>query len=195
MTRRARKLAASLASVVAIAVLALTSRPAWGHRFPPVRTVVLQVERCELVALVGYRAGTGEAADKLLARVASRPKSQALEAMRDVLANHAMTPLTVAVDGVALVPTAVRAKLGVDGDGGRPMVVLLVSYALPAGKTLALTSRDARSTRISWTDRQSGRVAIPDAPAQGRWFTGVASFLLSLTPSGGSACAISKSPH
>ncbi|MBA3395441.1 MAG: hypothetical protein H0T89_22525 [Deltaproteobacteria bacterium] len=157
------------------------------------RTVVLQVERCELVALVGYRAGTGDAADKLLARVASRPKSQALEAMRDVLASHAMTPLTIAVDGVALVPTAVRAKLGVDGEGGRPMVVLLVSYALPAGKTLALSSRDARSTRISWTDRQSGRVAIPEAPAQGRWFTGVASFLLNLTPSGGSACATSKS--
>ena len=35
---------------VAIAVaVSLAATPAWGHSFPPVRTVVVQVERCEIV--------------------------------------------------------------------------------------------------------------------------------------------------
>lgn len=187
---RARLTRTALATVVAIAFAVLTSRPAWGHTFPPVRTVVLQVERCEVVALVGYRAGTKESSNELVARIASRPKSQAKDALREVLTARAMTPLTLSVDGAPLVPTSVRAKLGSDGPGGRAMVILLVTYALPAGKTLGITSRDPRNTRISWTDRQSGRVALADAPAQGRWFPGVASFLLSLLPpSGGSTCA------
>ncbi len=183
-----------LASLVAMALLVVAGRPAWGHTFPPVRTVVLQVERCEVALLVGYRAGTQQTAENLVARAATRPKSQAKEAVRDVLAAYAMAPLTLAVDGVPLVPTGVRAKLGSEGEGGRPMVVVLVTYALPAGKTLAITSRDPRTTRISWTDRRSGRVVIPEAPAQGRWFAGVASFLLNLSPSwGGSACVTSSS--
>lgn len=184
----------ALATVVAGCLAVLTSRPAWGHTFPPVRTVVLQVERCEVVALVGYRAGTKESSNDLVARVASRPKSQAKAALRDLLAARAMAPLTLGVDGVPLVPTSVRAKLGTDGPGGRAMVVLLVTYALPPGKTLGITSRDPRNTRISWTDRDSGRIAIADAPVQGRWYPGVASFLLSLLPpSGGSTCALAPS--
>lgn len=169
--------------------IGLAAGPAWGHTFPPVRTVVLQVERCEVAVLVGYRAGSGEATEKLLARAASRPKSQAADAMRDVLAAQAMAPLAVAIDGKALVPTTVRAKLAAEGDGVRPMVVVLVTYNLPPGASLALSSRDARSTRISWTDRESGRVAISDAPGQGRWFPGVASFVLPLaSTSGGPPC-------
>jgi len=197
-TRRTPAGRGALASVVAIVLVTLTSGAAWGHTFPPVRTVVLQVERCEVVALVGYRAGTREASKELVTRVASRPKSQAKDAMRDVLAARAMAPLTVGVDGTPLVPTSVRAKLGSEGAGGRPMVVLLVTYALPAThgrvQTLGISSRDPRNTRISWTDRGSGRVALADAPAQGRWFSGVASFLLSLLPpSGGSPCAPASS--
>jgi hypothetical protein len=181
-----------LAVATALAI-ALASAPAWGHTFPPVRTVVVQVESCELVLLVGYRAATGEAGQTLAARVASQPKSQALEAMRDVLAAQAMAPLAVTVDGKALVPTSVRAKLGVEGDRGRPMVVVLVTYALPSGKQLAIGSQDPRRTRISWTDRSGGqRVAISEAPAQGRWFDRVASFLLTLAPRGPCAPLPSK---
>jgi hypothetical protein len=154
-----------------------------------VRTAVVQVERCELAVLVGYRAGSGEATEKLVARAASQPKSQALDAIRDALAAQAMAPLTLSVDGRALVPTSVRAKLSLEGDGARPMVVVLATYILPPGSQLTLASRDPRTTRISWTDLDSRRVAIPDAPAQGRWFTGVASFVLPLAASsGGSPC-------
>jgi hypothetical protein len=162
---------------------------AWAHTFPPVRTVVVQTERCELAVLVGYRAGSGEATQALVARAASQPKSQAADAMRDVLAAQAMAPLSLTVDGRALAPTSVRAKLSAEGDGVRPMVVVLVTYNLPPGARLAIVSRDPRTTRISWTDRDSERVAIPDAPAQGRWFAGVASFVLPLAPtSGGQPC-------
>ncbi|MBA3501959.1 MAG: hypothetical protein M4D80_23410 [Myxococcota bacterium] len=147
-----------------------------------------------MVLLVGYRAGSREEADGLVARVASRPKSQAAAAMRDVLAGFAMTPLTLSVDGKPLVPTTVRAKLATDSPGGRPMVVLLVTFALPAGNTLALSTRDPRSTRISWTDRESGRVDLEAAPVQGKFYSGVASFLLNLSASGGPPCATATSP-
>ena len=186
----------SLATGVAIVLWALAGRPAWGHTFAPLRSVVIQLEPCEVVLLVGYRAGSREEADGLVARVASQPKSQAAGAMRDVLAAFAMSPLTLSVDGHALVPTTVRAKLATDAPGGRPMVLVLVTFALPHGKTLSLVTRDPRSTRISWTDRGSSRVDLDAAPAQGKFFAGVASFLLNLRPtSGGLVCAASTSRH
>jgi len=173
-----------LAVATALAI-ALAGSSAWGHSFPPVRTVVVQVERCEVVVLVGYRPGTGEATDELLRRAASQPKSQGLDTLRALMTTQAMAPLAVAVDGAALVPTKVRAKLGLEPGGARPMVVLLVTYSLPRGRSLSLASRDPRSTRISWTDRASHRVAIPDAPIQGKWFDGVASFLLPMAATPG----------
>jgi hypothetical protein len=174
--------------------IGLAGPPAWGHTFPPVRTVVVQVERCELAVLVGYRAGSGEATQQLVARAASQPKSQAVDAVRDLMAAQAMAPLAFTVDGRVLAPTSVRAKLSAQGDGARPMVVVLVTYTLPPGKQLALASRDPRTTRISWTDRASGRVAISDAPGQGRWFTGVASFVLPLAPSSGGPPCVTPRP-
>lgn len=181
--------------VASVVATWLASGAAWGHRFPEVRTVVLQVERCELAVLVGFRPASGEATEQVVARAASRPKSQALEAMRDLLAAQAMAPLAVTVDGAPLVPTAVRAKLGSEGAGGRPIVVVLVTYALPPGKRLAVATSDPRTTRISWTDRDSHRVVISEAPAQGRWFTGVASFLLNLAPGGPCVSTSPSSPR
>lgn len=179
----------ALASVVAT----LAYQPAWGHTFPAARNVVVQVENCELVLLVGYRPGSGEPTETILSRAASAPKSQQLDALRDVLAAFAMAPLTVALDGKRLVPTSVRAKIGIEPGGARPMVVLLVTFPLRAGGELSLATRDPRSTRISWQDRGAERVAISEAPAPGTWHTGVASFLLKLTgPSGGSVCAAPK---
>ena len=178
---------------VAIAVaVCLAGQLAWGHTFPPVRTVVVQVEKCEVAVLVGYRPASGEASETLLARIASQPKSQQLEAAKSMLAKEALAPLSFSVDKRPLVPTGVRAKIGTDPGGTRPMVILLVTFASPAGGTLTVTSKEPRSTRISWTDRASERVDLDHAPAQAHWFTGVASFLLSLAP-GESACAISSS--
>jgi hypothetical protein len=185
----------SLATVVAIGLL-VAARPAWGHTFAPLRSIVVQVESCNVALLVGYRAGSREEADGIVARIANQPKSIAATAMRDVLAGFAMQPITVAVDGHALVPTTVRAKLATDTPQGRPMVVLLVTFALPAGKTLSVTTRDPRSTRISWTDRGSGRIDLESSPLQSKFFGGVASLLLNLTPtSGGLACVNFTSPH
>lgn len=181
----------ALASVVATT---LAGQPAWGHTFPAARHIVLQVEPCELVVLVGYRPGSGEPTETILARAASAPKSQALDALRDVLAAFAMAPLTITVDGKRLMPTNVRAKIGIEPGGARPMVVLLVTYPLPMGKALEVRTKEARSTRISWQDRRSERVVISAAPAQGKWHAGVASFLLSLSPEqGGSVCAAPSS--
>jgi hypothetical protein len=182
----ARCVATAVAMVVAV-------RLSWGHTFPPVRTVVAQVERCELAVLVGYRPASGEATDTVLARIASQPKSQMLVTAKHVLAKQALAPLSFTVDGKPLVPTSVRAKIGVDPGGTRPIAILLVTFAIPTAGTLAISSQDARSTRISWTDRSSHRVDYEQAPAQGRWFTGVASFLLSLgPPKGDSACVRSR---
>ena len=161
---------------------------AWGHTFPPARNVVVQVETFEVVLFVGYRPGTGEPTETMLARAASAPKSRALDALENVLAAFAMAPLTVAVDGAPLVPTKVRAKLGLEPGGARPMVVLLVTYSLAPGTTLVVSTKDPRSTRISWQDQRSSRVAISDAPQQGKWFGGVASMLLPLT-AGAATCA------
>lgn len=199
MTRTAARtssdgLAMRLLALGVATVVAMAAGPAWGHTVPPARNVVIQVEPCEVALLVGYRPGSGEATEAILRRVASAPRSRALEALRDVLAAHAMGPLSVAVDGERLTPTEVRAKIGVEPGGGRPLVVLLVTFALPAGDALAVGSADPRNTRISWQDQASERVAISDAPAQGRWHAGVASFLLSLVPpKGDPACGPPRS--
>ncbi len=180
-----------LTRCVAIAVaMSLACQLAWGHSFPPVRTVVVQVESCELAVMVGYRPASGEATDTLLARIGSQPKGQQLETAKSLMAQQAMGALTFALDGKPLVPTSVRAKLGTDPGGLRPLVVVLVTFAMPGAGMLSVTSKDPRSTRISWADRSSGRVDLLGAPAQGRWHAGVASFLLSLS----SACATSPKP-
>jgi hypothetical protein len=160
--------------------ICLAALPAWGHSFPPVRTVVVQVEAKELVLLVGYRPGSGPATDTIVARAASQPRSRAPAVLRDVLEAYALAPLAVAVDGVPLRPASIRAKVAIEPATGLPSVVVLVTYALPARGELAISSRDPRTTRISWQDRRSCRVDLATAPAQDRWFTGVASFLLTL---------------
>ena len=182
-----------LAVATALAV-GLAGSSAWGHTFPPARNVVVQVEPCEVVLFVGYRPGTGEPTEAILARAATAPKPLALQALEDVLSAFAMAPLTVSVDGIALLPTSVRAKIGFEPGGARPMVVLLVTYALIPGKALAIGTKDPRSTRISWQDQKSVRIAIPDAPQQGKWFGGVASMLLPLAgPTGAATCATYRS--
>jgi hypothetical protein len=189
------KRASYFTRLVAIAVaMGMAAQSAWGHAFPAVRTVVIQVENCELVVMVGYRPASGEATDTILARIASQPKSQQLAAAKNVLAQQALAPLSFSVDKQRLVPTEVRAKIGLDPGGTRPMVIVLATFALPSGGSLAVSSKDPRTTRFSWTDRSSQRVDLVHAPAQGRWFDGVASFLLSLLPLGDS-CAISSSSH
>ena len=180
--------------VIAVAIC-VAGASAWGHYFPPVRTVVVQVEDCEVAVLVGYRPASGEATDTILARVASQPESQRLITAKNVLAQEALAPLTLTLDKKPLVPTKVRAKIGLDPGGTRPMVIVLVTYALPAGGSLAIATKDARSTRISWTDRSNRRVDLNRSPAQARWFDGVASFLLSLAPIGDSACNVKPSSH
>jgi hypothetical protein len=184
-----------LTRCVAIALaISLAGQSAWGHTFPPVRTVVLQVEGCEIAVLVGYRPASGEATDTLLARIAAEPRSHQLEAAKSVMAREALGPLSFTLDGKTLSPTSLRAKIGVDPGGTRPMVVVLVTYAIPAGGSLSVSSREPRSTRISWTDRSSQRVELDHNPGQAKWFTGVASFLLKLTgPPGASACAATSS--
>jgi hypothetical protein len=176
---------ASLVAVVA------ASQVASGHTFSSARTIVVQVERCELAVLVGYQPGTGEASDALLARVGSAPRSRIVETARAMLTSQAMGALTVAADARPLEPTSVRAKLALDPRGTRPQVLVLVTFALPpAARQLTVATRDPRATRISWSDHDSGRVDPGRAPAQGRWYPGVASFLLTLLPSrGDSACA------
>ena len=183
------------AVLVATTLAILLARPAaWGHSFPPVRTVVVQVERCQVELLVGYRPGTGEATEGILARAASQPKSRARDALRDVLTAYAMAPLSVELDGKALVPTNVRAKIGLEPGGARPMVVLLVAFSLPAGHRFEVHTREPRSTRISWQDRDGDRVVLDDAPKQDHWYSDVASFLLKLSgSSGGPVCASSPS--
>lgn len=184
-----------LTRCVATAVaVCLAAASAWGHTFPAVRTVVVQVENCELAVMVGYRPASGEATDAVLARVASQPKSQMVETAKSVLAQQAMGALVISVDGTPLVPTTVRAKLGIDPGGTRPMVVVLVTYSIPRGGALEVKTRDPRSTRISWTDRDSSRVDLERSPAQATWYSGVASFLLTLAaPTGGSVCVSSSS--
>ena len=182
--------------VTIVLAMLLAGTPAWGHSFPPVRTVVIQVERCEIAVLIGYQPASGEATDTFLARVAAQPRSRMLVTAQGILASHALAPLVFAVDGKPLVPTSVRAKIGTDPGGTHPMVVVLVTFAIPVAGTLSVASHDPHTTRISWTDRASKRVDLDRVPGQGRWFSGVASFLLPLGAPGVPACVTSvSSPH
>ena len=96
-TRRTRRWTA-VAVATALAT-SLAGPPAWGHTFPPVHTVVVQVERCELALLIGYAAGTGEPTERIIARAASQPKSHAVDTLRETLTAYALAPLTVLGDG------------------------------------------------------------------------------------------------
>lgn len=180
--------------VAIVVAICLAGQHAWGHSFPPVRTVVVQVEKCELAVLVGFRPGSGETTETSLKLLASQPQSLALSAAKNLLTTQAMTPLVFSIDGKPLLPTSVQAKIGTDPAGDKPTVVVLVTFAIPpGGGTLSVRSKDARTTRISWTDRASGRVDPAGAPAQVRWYSGVASFLLTLAGTTGvSACATSQ---
>jgi hypothetical protein len=191
MTGRVARALSRVGVATALAT-SLAGPPAWAHVFPPVHTVVVQVERCELAVLIGYAAGTGDPTERIIARAASQPKPHALDALRGSLTAFAVAPLAFTVDGRPLSPIQVHAKIGLDG-GARPIVVVLATFALPVGGELAIRSRDPRTTRISWQDRASGRIALDRAPAQGHWYTAVASFLLPLSPTGDSACATSGS--
>jgi hypothetical protein len=184
-----------LTRCVAIALaICLAGQFAWGHTFPEVHTIVIQTEACEVAVLVGYRPASGESTEQLLGRIASSPKPARAATAKALLTSQALGPLTFSIDGKPLTPTSVEAKVGVDPDGTRPMVVVLVTFAIPpGGGTLAVTSREPRTTRISWTDRDSHRVDLDHAPGQVKWFTGVASFLLKLAPSWG-ACDTPSSP-
>ena len=154
---------------------------AWSHTFAPVHTVVVQVERCEVALLIGYTAGTGEPTERVLARAASQPKPHVLDALKDTLAAYALAPLTIAIDGVAVAPTSMRAKIGLGTEGARPTVVVLATIALPvSAHELTIRSSDPRTTRFSWQDRHSGRIDLPRAPAQDHWFTQAISFALPL---------------
>jgi hypothetical protein len=185
-----RVTAAGAAWVATALASTLAGRPAWGHTFPPVHTVVAQVEGCALAVLIGYGAGTGEPTERVIARAASQPRSHVADALRDTLTAYAMAPITIAIDGKPVRPATLRAKLGFDPSGKRPMVVVLATFPLPAAGALSISSSDPRTTRISWQDQASGRVDRDHAPAAGRWFTGVASFLLPLgPPPGGMSCA------
>jgi hypothetical protein len=184
-----------LTRCVAIAVaICLAGQSAWGHTFPAVHTVVIQVEACEVAVLVGYRPASGESTEQLLARIAAEPAPARNAAAKTLLASQALAPLAFSVDGRPVQPKSVEAKVGVDPDGTRPMVVVLVTFAIPArGGNFDVLSREPRTTRISWTDRGSHRVDLDHAPGQVKWFTGVASFLLKLAPSWG-ACDSPSSP-
>ena len=191
MSRRVdKRYTVPMTRCVAAALAVFLAVPtAWGHSFPPVRTVVVQVEGDSLAVLVGYRPGSGEATENVVARAASQPKSRVLEVLRDVMQAYAMAPIAFTVDGKPLQPTSVHAKIAVDPQSGRPSVVVLATYATPAAGRLQVTSKDPRSTRISWQDRSGCRVDLAAAPAQDRWHEGVASFLLTL----GAPCATSRS--
>jgi hypothetical protein len=199
MTGRGMRAAARFAVATALAT-SLAGPSAWAHVFPPVHTVVVQVERCELAVLVGYTPGTGEPTERIIARAASQPKSLALDALRTSLTAFALAPLELTLDGQPLAPSAVHAKIGLGLDlgvgGTRPMVAVLATFVLPGGGALVIRSKDPRTTRVSWQDRSSGRVDLERAPAQDHWYTAVASFLLPLaSPSdtGDTACATSGS--
>ena len=179
--------------VATVVAIALAGQPAWGHSFPAVRTVVVQVEACEIALFVGYRPASGDGSERILARAATQPVQRGWDALRQAMGAYAMAPIVVTLDGAPLVPTSVRAKVALD-DGGRPMVFVLVTYAAPRAGELAITSKDPRSTRISWQDRDSHRVDLANAPTQARWHDHAASFLLKVAaPSEGPACARSHS--
>jgi hypothetical protein len=184
MIRRAAAVAIGLA-------IGLAQPLAWSHTFPSVHTAVIQVERCEVAVLIGYTAGTGEPTERVLARAASQPASHALDALRSTLAAYAMAPFTIAIDGAPVAPSQVRAKIGLGTGGTRPTVVVLATVRLPAAAhELTVRSTDPRTTRMSWQDRESGRIDLAHAPAPDHWFLQASSFSLPLRPATGAAgCA------
>jgi hypothetical protein len=157
------------------------SRVALGHRAPGGRSVVAQVEPCQLVLLVSWTPPSGDETNALLADAARAPgrRAGAGDRLRALYAARALAPLSIRADGQSLSPRSFEVKLVRDPPrSGRVAAVVLVSFALPpAMVALEIANTDSHRTRFSWVDRSNGRFASPGAPT-GRWSSGVASILL-----------------
>jgi hypothetical protein len=172
----------ALATALAVAYNPLL---VWAHRFPSVRTVVVQVEPCSVALLVGWRPASGDTTALLLgeAKVRGSDKDKEIQVLTQQLTAMAMSSLQLVMDDSPLVPTSVEAKVSVEDGTGRPVVLLLLSYAVTTGGKLALLSKEPKSTRISWVDKSNGRVEITSSPSQLQWHDDLASFLLTLSVS------------
>lgn len=167
-----------LAALILVGSCVCAARVALGHRAPGGRSVVAQVEPCELVLLVSWIPPSGDEADALLAH-AGAAKAEPGERLRALYAARALAPLSIRADGQPLAARALEVKLVRDPPrSGRVATVVLVTYALPAAvKTLEIANTDSHRTRFSWVDRSAGRFTSPGM-ATGHWESGVASILL-----------------
>ena len=176
-----------LATAIAIAI---AMPQGWGHRFPAVRTVVVQVEPCSVALLVGWRPASGDDTAVLLGEAKTGGKDQEVQILTQRLTALALAPIRLRLGGVEVAPTSVEANVTVEDGTGRPVVLLLVSYPASRGGALEIVSKDPKSTRISWVDKSAGRVEIGAAPTQSQWHDDLASFLLNVavaTPTEGTA--------
>jgi len=176
-----RRLAAAALVATGLAVPA----GALGHRVPGGRSVVAQIEQCELVLMVAWHPQSGDEADALRVHAArgavKAPRSGdgAAGRLRALYGARAMAPLSIRADGRLLSPRSVEVKLVRDPPGSDRLAgVALVSYELgPDVRGLEIANNDPHRTRFSWVDR-SDREFSSTGLAPHRWTGGLASILL-----------------
>jgi hypothetical protein len=180
-----------------VAVLVASPVAATAHTFAEQRTVVAQVERDQLVVVVGYQPAAGAESLAAVGQASVRPKGTKSQALRAILAARAVSPLTVSIDGTAVEPTSMRTKVFVDPPGSdRLAVAILLIYDLPAHEIALEVGIADASTEFSWVDRTSCQRTITTAWPARSWVTGVASFLLTVAAPdpGAEPCASSSPP-
>jgi hypothetical protein len=159
-----------------------------GHQVPGGRSVVAQVERCQLVLLVSWVPSAGAETDAIEAQarmgVGAVPGSGGTAAdpngrLRLLYASRALAPLSIQVDGESMAATSLDVKLVRDPPTStRVAAVALVTFDLPpVTRSVEIRNRDSHRTRFSWVDRSGGRFQAPGM-AQEKWSSGVASILL-----------------
>jgi len=159
-----------------------------GHRAPGGRSVVAQVEPCQLVLLVAWFPPAGDEADALMTYATmgnlAAPGTRGAAAdptarLRTLYAARALAPLSIRVDGQSMAATSLEVKLVHDPPSStRVAAVVLVTFDLPpGGRGVEIANADSHRTRFSWVDRSRGRFVVPGMHA-GKWSSGVASILL-----------------
>jgi hypothetical protein len=172
-----------LARLVLVGSCVCASGVALGHRAPGGRSVVAQVDRCELSLLVSWTPPSGDETSAILADSARAPGPTAAttpgERLRALYTSRALAPLSIRADGRPLAPRSLEVKLVRDPPrSSRLTAVVLVSFSLPpAAETLEIANSDSHRTRFSWVDRSGGRFTSPGTPTS-QWASGVASILL-----------------
>lgn len=157
--------------VFIFAALLAAAGIAGAHSYPSRRSIAVQAEKDAIVVLAMWTAPAGEAGELFdLGAALGAKGTKSLAALEAQLAAKAIGPISLALDGAPLEPTAVRTRLIEDPPrSGRRAVAVLVEARIPAGSHEVSVSLGptGEATRMNFVDRSNGAAAVNGRAPEG----------------------------